>query len=182
MTNVYFAEAIKLGHGNGDRLGNHDSMTPNSSIYSVTGCWLRVRSVHLTKVIASSLTRRWEMKWPDAESLRPVDSSKVSERENHDRTRPVSANRTLASVRSTLTGRVQSWFSLSRTLLESTGRRLSASGHFTSQRPVTSRRLHHDQMNWPDSTPASGQYLTLHSLPTFERTWMKFAPMDLRAF
>ena len=23
MTNVCFAEAIKLGHGNGDRLGNH---------------------------------------------------------------------------------------------------------------------------------------------------------------
>ena len=23
MTNVYFVEAIKLGHGNGDRLGNH---------------------------------------------------------------------------------------------------------------------------------------------------------------
>ena len=24
MTNVYFAEVIKLGHGNGNSLGNHD--------------------------------------------------------------------------------------------------------------------------------------------------------------
>ena len=45
--------------------------------------------------------------------------------------------RTLASVRSALTGRVRSRFSLSGTLLESTGRWFSASGHFTSQRPVT---------------------------------------------
>ena len=28
--------------------------------------------------------------------------------------------------------------------------------------------------------PASGQCLTLHSLPTFEHMWMKFAPKDLR--
>ena len=26
VTNVCFAEAIKLGHGNGDRLGNHDGL------------------------------------------------------------------------------------------------------------------------------------------------------------
>ena len=37
-------------------------------------------------------------KRPDAGCQRPVDSSKVLERENHDRTRPISANRTLASV------------------------------------------------------------------------------------
>ena len=29
--------------------------------------------------------------------------------------------------------------------------------------------------------PASGQYLTLHSLPTQNHMWMKFAPIDLRA-
>ena len=58
----------------------------------MTGRWRRVQSVHLTKVIAFGL--------PDAESLRPVDSSKVPERENYDRTRPVSADRTLPSVRS----------------------------------------------------------------------------------
>ena len=29
MTNVCFAEAIKLGHGNGDRLGNHGGHAPN---------------------------------------------------------------------------------------------------------------------------------------------------------
>ena len=28
MTNMCFAEAIKLGHGNGDRLGNHDGHAP----------------------------------------------------------------------------------------------------------------------------------------------------------
>ena len=28
MTNVYFAEAIKLGHGNGDRLGYHGGHAP----------------------------------------------------------------------------------------------------------------------------------------------------------
>ena len=37
---------------------------------------------------------------PDAGCQRPVDSSKVPERENHDRTRPVSADRMLVSVRS----------------------------------------------------------------------------------
>ena len=37
---------------------------------------------------------------PDARCERLVDSSKVSERENRDRTCPVSADRTLASVRS----------------------------------------------------------------------------------
>ena len=37
---------------------------------------------------------------PDAGCQRLVDSSKVPERENHDRTRPVSADWTLSSVRS----------------------------------------------------------------------------------
>ena len=61
----------------------------------MTGRWLRVRSVHLTKVLASGLTERCEVMSPDAEGQRPVDSSKVPERENHDRTRLVSADRTL---------------------------------------------------------------------------------------
>ena len=29
MTNVYFTEAIKLGHGNGNWLGNNDGHAPN---------------------------------------------------------------------------------------------------------------------------------------------------------
>ena len=37
---------------------------------------------------------------PDAGCQRSVDSSKVPERKNRDRTRPVSADRTLASIRS----------------------------------------------------------------------------------
>ena len=28
MTNVCFVKAIKLGHGNGDRLGNHECYAP----------------------------------------------------------------------------------------------------------------------------------------------------------
>ena len=39
---------------------------------------------------------------PDAGCQRPVDSSKVLERENHDRTRSVSADRTLSNVWSLL--------------------------------------------------------------------------------
>ena len=39
---------------------------------------------------------------PDAGCQRSVNSSKVPERENHDQTRPVSADRTLSSVRSQL--------------------------------------------------------------------------------
>ena len=39
---------------------------------------------------------------PDAGCQRPVNSRKVPERENHDRTRLVSADRTLSSVRSQL--------------------------------------------------------------------------------
>ena len=66
----------------------------------LTGRWLRVRSVHLTKVIASGLTGRCEVMVPDAEGQRSVDSSKVLDRENHDWTRPVSVDRTLASVQS----------------------------------------------------------------------------------
>ena len=49
----------------------------------LTGRWRRVRSVHLIKVISSS--------GPDAGCRRPVDSSKVLERENHDQTHSVSA-------------------------------------------------------------------------------------------
>ena len=47
----------------------------------------RVRSVHLIKGLRSVL--------PDAERQRPVDSSKVPEKEFCDRTRPVSTDRTL---------------------------------------------------------------------------------------
>ena len=35
MTNVCFAEAIKLGHGNGDRLGNQGDHAPKMEIVSV---------------------------------------------------------------------------------------------------------------------------------------------------
>ena len=51
----------------------------------------------------------------------------------------LSCDRTLTSVRSALTGRVRSQFSLSRTLLESTGRWHPAFGR--------TRQIHLDQMN-----------------------------------
>ena len=35
MTNVCFAEAIKLGHGNGDRLGNRGYHAPTMEIILV---------------------------------------------------------------------------------------------------------------------------------------------------
>ena len=39
VTNVCFAEAIKLGHGNGDRLGNHGCHAPTMEIVSVFKGW-----------------------------------------------------------------------------------------------------------------------------------------------
>ena len=39
MTNVYFVEAIKLGHGNGDRLGNHGG-APMMEIVLVFKGWM----------------------------------------------------------------------------------------------------------------------------------------------
>ena len=53
---------------------------------------------------------------------------------------PVSS-RNLTSVRSALTGRVRSGFSLSGTLLELIGLWHPASDHFTAQRLVSSRNL-----------------------------------------
>ena len=92
------------------------------------------------------MTGRCEVKSPDAEGQRPVDSSKVPERENPDRTRSVNADRTLIRFR-LLTGRysasdrtlgVQSPVDISklpvrekrdRTRLVSADRTLAASGH-----------------------------------------------------
>jgi hypothetical protein len=39
MTNVCFAEAIKLGHGNGDQLGNQGGHAPSMEIVSVFKGW-----------------------------------------------------------------------------------------------------------------------------------------------
>ena len=39
MTNVCFAEAIKLGHGNGNLLGNHGCHAPTMEIVSVFKGW-----------------------------------------------------------------------------------------------------------------------------------------------
>ena len=39
VTNVCFVEAIKLGHGNGDRLGNHGGHAPTMKIVSVFKGW-----------------------------------------------------------------------------------------------------------------------------------------------
>ena len=39
MTNVCFAEAIKLGHGNGDQLGNQGGHAPTMEIISVFKGW-----------------------------------------------------------------------------------------------------------------------------------------------
>ena len=39
MTNLCFAEVIKLGHGNRDRLGNHGGHAPTMEIVSVSKGW-----------------------------------------------------------------------------------------------------------------------------------------------
>ena len=39
MTNVCFAEAIKLGHSNGDQLGNQSCHAPTMEIVSVFKGW-----------------------------------------------------------------------------------------------------------------------------------------------
>ena len=39
VTNVCFAEVIKLGHDNGDRLGNHGGHAPTMEIVSVFKGW-----------------------------------------------------------------------------------------------------------------------------------------------
>ena len=45
MTNVCFAEAIKLGHGNADRLGNRGGHAPTMEIVSVfKGLMTRLRT------------------------------------------------------------------------------------------------------------------------------------------
>ena len=43
MTNVCFVEAIKLGHGNGDQLGNQGGHAPTMEIVSVFKGWTRLR-------------------------------------------------------------------------------------------------------------------------------------------
>ena len=40
MTNVYFVEAIELGHGNGDQLGNQGGHAPMMEIISVFKGWM----------------------------------------------------------------------------------------------------------------------------------------------
>ena len=39
VTNMCFAEVIKLGHGNGDRLGYHDGHAPTMEIILVLKGW-----------------------------------------------------------------------------------------------------------------------------------------------
>ena len=44
MTNMCFIEAIKLGHGNGDRVSYHGGHAPTMEIVSVfKGCTTRLR-------------------------------------------------------------------------------------------------------------------------------------------
>ena len=66
----------------------------------LTGRWRRVWSVHLIKVKSFGSDQTLRGEWPDAEGQRPVDSNKVPERENHNRTCSVNADRMLANVRS----------------------------------------------------------------------------------
>ena len=40
VTNMCFVEVIKLGHGNGDRLGYHDGYAPTMEIVSVFKGWM----------------------------------------------------------------------------------------------------------------------------------------------
>ena len=57
MTNVCFAEAIKLGNGNGDRLGNHGGHAPTMEIVSVFKGWMtRLRMDLLKLALGSSKT------------------------------------------------------------------------------------------------------------------------------
>ena len=75
----------------------------------LTGHWFRcdrtlaqssVSSFDQGEIFWHDRTLRGEQ--PDVGCQRPVDSSKVPERENRDRTRPVNADRMLSSVRSQL--------------------------------------------------------------------------------
>ena len=75
----------------------------------LTGCWLRcdrmlaqspVNSFDQGEIVWCDWMLRGEQL--DTRYQHPVDSSKVLERENRDRTCPVSADRTLSSVRSQL--------------------------------------------------------------------------------
>ena len=40
MTNVCFVEVIKLGHGNGDQLGNHGGHAPTIEIVLIFKGWM----------------------------------------------------------------------------------------------------------------------------------------------
>ena len=73
----------------------------------LTGCWFRCDRTLAQSLVSSfdqgdfvwcDRTLRGERS--DAGCQRPIDSTKVLERENHDRTRSVSADRMLSSVRS----------------------------------------------------------------------------------
>ena len=75
----------------------------------LTGRWLQcdrtlaqspVSSFDQGEIVWRDRTLRGEQ--PDAGCQHPVDCSKVPERGNRDRTHPVSADRTLSSVRSQL--------------------------------------------------------------------------------
>ena len=46
VTNVCFAEAIKLVHGNGDRLGNNDGHGPTMEIVLVFKGWTTRLRMH----------------------------------------------------------------------------------------------------------------------------------------
>ena len=69
-----------------------------------------------------------EVKWPDAEVQRPVDSSKVPEKEICDRTRPVSTDRTLGVERPVEYSKVPVRDICDRTHPVSGDRTLTASG------------------------------------------------------
>ena len=56
MTNVCFAEAIMLGHGNGDQLGNQGGHAPMMEIVSVFKGWT-------TRLRMTSLSVDWS--WRD---------------------------------------------------------------------------------------------------------------------
>ena len=91
-----------------------------NKLIEVTGCWTGHWTGHWWKVIGRSnqearqqqalvaatgcwtrrCTKRWVAKWPDAGCQSPVNISKVLESSFRDRTRPVSADRTLVRVRS----------------------------------------------------------------------------------
>ena len=108
----------------------------------------RVRSVHLISCLCSVRPDAGEVKSPDAERQRLVDSSKVLEKGICDRTRPVSTDQTLRVQRPVESSKVPLRVLCDRTRSVSVDRTLPASGQliFTGSRvELTGASGQHDR-------------------------------------